>query len=225
MPNLMPDWLPWIRPAGRLLWGILALGVGLSFFVALLRRPALKRPFSNRVGYLGFAVILAVGIVGAKVFTQAQTIIVWATALTLVGHAMLMVASRTPRDPEEPATWAECYAGAVGVFAMLIVGYAIVPSEWLNYANSYIQWGDNTKFVWKSSDKMLFLPFNWPFNLDYPALRDIVVALIYVVFLGVNLKLWVMWQRRHEVQEQAAAAVEAAPVRRSRFGRPLRVKV
>ena len=28
MPNLMPDWLPWIRPAGRLLWGIFALGVG-----------------------------------------------------------------------------------------------------------------------------------------------------------------------------------------------------
>jgi hypothetical protein len=225
MPKLMPDWLPWIRPAGRLLWGILALAVGMAFFVTLLRRPALKRPYSNRVGYLTFVVILAVGIVGAKVFTQAQTIIVWATALALVGHGLLMVASRKPRDPEEPATWAECYAGAVGVFAMFVVGYAIVPSEWLNYANSYIQWGDNTKFVWKSSDKMLFLPFNWPFNLDYPALRDIVVALIYVALLGVNLKLWVMWQRRHEVQEQAAAAVEAAPVRRSRFGRPLRVKV
>jgi hypothetical protein len=123
-----------------------------------------------------------------------------------------------------PATWAECFAGAVGTFALFVVGYAIVPSEWLNYANSYIQWGDNTKFVWKSSQNMLFLPLRWPFSLDFPALRDIVVALIYVVFLGVNLKLLVMWQRRHEVREQAAVASAAAPDRRSRFGRPLRAK-
>jgi hypothetical protein len=223
MPNLMPDWLPWIRPAGRLLWGILALGVGVTIFVAVMRRPVLKRPFSNRVAYLGFPAILAVGIIGAKVLTSVQTIVVWATAFALVGHALLLIVSRKPRDPDEPATWAECFAGAVGVFAMFIVGYAIVPSEWLNYANSYIQWGDNTKFVWKSSQNMLFFPVHWPFSLDYPALRDIVVTVIYVVFLGANLKLWVMWQRRHEVHEPAAVAGDA-PVRRSRFGRPLRAK-
>ena len=22
MPNLIPDWLPWMRPAGRLIWGV-----------------------------------------------------------------------------------------------------------------------------------------------------------------------------------------------------------
>ncbi|HSO96190.1 MAG TPA: hypothetical protein VLV81_09140 [Acidimicrobiia bacterium] len=223
MPNLMPDWLPWIRPAGRLLWGIFALGVGMSFFLVLLRRPLLKRPFPNRLGYLAFPVILGAGIIGAKVFTGAQTVIVWATALALIGHGLLMVASRKGSDPEEPATWAECFAGAVGTFALFVVGYAIVPSEWLNYANSYIQWGDNTKFVWRSSQNMLFFPWHWPFNLDYPALRDIVVALIYVAFLGLNLKLWVMWQRRHEVRERAETAGEA-PARRSRFGRPLRAK-
>jgi hypothetical protein len=224
MPNLMPDWLPWIRPAGRLLWGVFALGVGMSFFLVLLRRPFLKRPFPDRVGYLAFPVILGVGIVGAKVFTSAQTVIVWGTALALIGHGLLMVASGKARDADVPATWAECFAGAVGTFAMFVVGYAIVPSEWLNYANSYIQWGDNTKFVWKSNQNMLFLPIHWPFSLDFPALRDIVVAVIYVAFLGINLKLWVMWQRRHEVREQAALASEAAPVRRSRFGRPLRAK-
>jgi hypothetical protein len=223
MPNLMPDWLPWIRPAGRLIWGILALGVGMSFFLALLKRPLLKRPFPDRAAYLAFPVIFAAGVIGAKVFPGVQTVIVWATALALIGHGLLLVASGKARDPGEPATWAECFAGAVGVFAMFVVGYAIVPSEWLNYANSYIQWGDNTKFVWKSSQQMLFFPVNWPFSLDYPALRDIVVTLIYVVFVGANLKLWVMWQRRHEVREPAAVAGDA-PARRSRFGRPLRVK-
>ena len=25
MPNLIPDWLPWMRPAGRLIWGVTLL--------------------------------------------------------------------------------------------------------------------------------------------------------------------------------------------------------
>ncbi|HEV3452166.1 MAG TPA: hypothetical protein VG869_13320 [Acidimicrobiia bacterium] len=223
MPNLMPDWLPWIRPAGRLIWGSLALVVGLIFVVTMMKRPLLKRPFPDRVGYLAFPAILVVGVVGARVLPSVQTLVVWATALALVGHGLLMAASSRGRGPEEPATWAEAFAGAVGVFGLFVVGYAIVPSEWLNYANAYLQWGDTTKFVWRSSEQMLFLPWHWPFNLDFPALRDVVTTVIYVALLGANLKLWVMWQRRHEVRE-APAAVEGAPARRSRFGRPLRVK-
>ncbi len=223
MPNLLTDWLPWIHPAGRLIWGSMALVVGLIFVVVLLKRPLLRRPFPDRVGYAAFPVILGVGIVGARVLTDIQTLVVWATAVALLFHGLLMVASSKGRSADEPATWAECFAGATAVFALLIVGYAIVPSEWLNYANSYLQWGDTTKFVWKSSEQMLFFPWHWPFNLDFPALRDIVVTLIYGVVIGANLKLWVMWQHRHEVKE-APADAGAAPARRSRFGRPLRVR-
>jgi len=223
MPNLLPDWLPWIRPAGRLIWGSMALVVGLLVVVALLKRPMLRRPFSDRVGYLAFPVILGTGIVAARLLTSVQTLVVWATAVALLGHGLLMVASSKGRGPDEPATWDESFVGAVGVFALFIVGYAIVPSEWLNYANAYLQWGDTTKFVWTSHEQMLFLPFNWPFNYDYPSMRDTVAVLIYVVMLGIDLKLWVMWQRRHEVKE-APAAVEGAPAKRSRFGRPVRVR-
>ena len=223
MPNLLPDWLPWIRPAGRLIWGSLALVMGLTFAVTLMKRPLLKRPFPDRVGYFAFPAILITGIVAARVLTSVQTLIVWATVLALVGHGLLMVASSKGHGPDEPATWAESLAGALGVFALFVVGYAIVPSEWLNYANAYLQWGDTTKFIWRSSEQMLFLPWHWPFNLDYPALRDIVTTAIYLAVLGANLKLWVMWQHRHEVKE-APAAPEGAPARRSRFGRPLRVK-
>ena len=223
MPNLLPNWLPWIRPAGRLIWGCLALVIGLLFVVALLKRPLLKRPFPNRVGYAAFPVLIALGLVAARIVPDYQTWIAWITALALVGHGLLMVASSHDRDPEEPATWAECFAGALGVFALFVVGFAIIPSEWLNYANSYLNWGDTTKFVWTSHEQMLFLPFNWPFNYDYPSMRDTVAVLIYVVTLGIDLKLWVMWQRRHEVKE-APAAVEGAPAKRSRFGRPVRVR-
>src|ERR1700730_6060186 len=106
MPNLLPDWLPWIRPAGRLIWGSLALVVGLVVVVTMLKRPLLKRPFPDRVGYLALPVILVVGILGARVLPGVQTLVVWATALALVGHGLLMVASSRGRGPEEAATWA-----------------------------------------------------------------------------------------------------------------------
>ncbi len=223
MPNLLPDWLPWIHPAGRLIWGVLALIFGLMFVMALMKRPVMARPFPDRVGYLAFPTILFVGIVAARLFTSVQTFVVWATVLVLIGHGLLMVATSKGRDPEEPATWAECFVGAVGVFALFVVAYAIIPSEWLNYANSYLQWGDTSKFVWTSHEQMLFFPVHWPFNLDYPGLRDIVTVLIYVAVLGLNLKLFVMWQHRHQVKETPAAD-EGTPARRSRFGRPVRAK-
>jgi hypothetical protein len=223
MPNLLPDWLPWIHPAGRLIWGVLALIFGLMFAVTLMKRPLLERPFPNRVGYLAFPGILFVGIIAARVLTSVQTLVVWATALALIGHGLLMVASSKGRDPEEPATWSECFAGAVGVFALFVVAYAIIPSEWLNYANSYLQWGDTSKFVWTSHEQMLFFPVNWPFNLDFPGLRDIVTVVIYGAVLTTNLKLFVAWQHRHQVKE-APATDEGTPARRSRFGRPVRAK-
>jgi len=223
MPNLLPDWLPWIRPAGRLLWGIFVFIFGIMFFLAMLKRPMFKRPFRNWVGYLGFPVILLTGIVAARFLMSIQTLVVWATVLALVGLGLAMVASSKPRPPEEPATWAESLAGAVAVFALFVVGFAIIPSEWLNYANAYLLWGDTTKFVIKSSESIWFLPVNWPTNFDYPSMRDTVAVLIYVFMLGLNIKLFSMWQHRNDVKPEPAVG-EAAPARRSRFGRPIRTQ-
>jgi len=61
---------------------------------------------------------------------------------------------------------------------------------------------------------------HYPFSFDFPAMRDIVVTMIYGVVLITNLKLWIMWQKRFEVK--AESTPETAPERRSRFGRPLR---
>src|SRR6266540_4258036 len=199
MPNLLPDWtvtLPW----------------DLGDFT--LRE-------AGRLLWFSFA--LAGGLVLGKLIPSLQRTIDFLMLLALVAHMLLMIASRKPRDPEQEATWAECFAGAVGVFALFVLGYAIVPHEWLTFANANLDWGDSTKFVFTSHEDILgILPVHYPFNLDYPALRDIVVTMIYVVMLGLNLKLWVMWQKRNEVPAPAATD-EATPARRSRFGRPLRV--
>ena len=159
MPNLLPDWMPWIHPAGRLIWFSLLTIVGLAVVLVLMRRP----------------------------------------------------------KPEEPATWAQCIAGAVGVFALMTLGYGILPHEWITYSDSYLRWDTSTLLV-----------DTYAIKVDYQALRDVLAVGIYVVFFGLNLALFVMWQQRPTQAEVAAAAEaggEEAPVTgTSRFGRPLRSK-
>lgn len=230
MPNLLPDWtltLPWdlgdwnVRASGRLIWSIFLTIVGIAIVVTMIKQPNVKRPFPNWVGYLLFPVIIVGTLVLGALIPSLQRTIILAGIAVLTVHLMLMVASRKERDyTEDPATWAECILGAVGAFALMTLAYAIVPHEWLTFANADLEWGDSSKFVFTSDMDILgFIPIHYPFALDYPALRDIVVTLIYVVFLGLNLKLFVMWQQRNEVP---AETDEAAPSKLSRFGRPLR---
>ena len=157
MPNLIPDWLPWMRPAGRLLWAVGLLVIGLIIIMVLMRRP----------------------------------------------------------KSERPATWAQCMAGAVGTFAMFALAYAIVPHEWITFADKYLQWG-TTKFLVRSGQEVLFLKF--PFDINMKAISDIIATGIYVVMVGLNLFLIVAWQKRGQEKDEP---VEAAP-KTSRFGRPLR---
>ncbi|MET0920632.1 MAG: hypothetical protein ABWY77_05485 [Acidimicrobiia bacterium] len=156
MPNLIPDWLPWMRPAGRLIWALLFTFIGLAIIVALMKRP----------------------------------------------------------KPNRPSTWAECMAGAVGVFAMMTLAYAVVPHEWITFSDKYLQW-DTTHFVIRSGQSLGIA--NFPFDINKQAVRDVIAATIYIVFFAINLYLFVAWQKRGEVKE----ATTATP-KKSRFGRPLR---
>jgi hypothetical protein len=108
-------------------------------------------------------------------------------------------------------------AGAVGVFALMTLSYAVVPSEWINFSDKYLQW-DTTKFVFRSHQKMLFFPWNWPFDFIKQDIRDLIVVVIYLVLFGLNLRLFVLWQQRGTAD--AAAPSEKSGT--SRFGRPLR---
>jgi NhaP-type Na+/H+ or K+/H+ antiporter len=159
MPNLIPDWLPWMRPAGRLILAVVFFLIGLAIFFALLRRP----------------------------------------------------------KPDRPNTWAECIAGAVGVFGMMTLIYAVIPHEWITFSDKYLQW-DTTVFVFRNNQKMLFFPWNWPFSFDKHNIRDIIVVVIYGIAIGLNAGLFVAWQKRGEEKPEE----EATTPRRSRFGRPLR---
>jgi hypothetical protein len=140
----------------------------------------------------------------------------WAIGLLVVGLIIVAVLFRRPK-PDRPATWSECMAGAVGVFALMAIAYAVLPHEWITFSDKYLQW-DTTVFVFRSNQKMLFFPWNWPFNFDKHNIRDIIVVIIYGVAIGLNIGLSVLWQKRGQEKPEA----EEATPKKSRFGRPLR---
>ena len=154
MPNLIPDWLPWMRPAGRLIWSIVFFLIGLIIIFVLMRRP----------------------------------------------------------KPDRPATWAECIAGAVGVFGMMTLAYAVIPHEWITFSDKYLQW-DTTVFVFRSNQKMLFFPWNWPFSFDKHNIRDIIVVVIYgIVDRAQPRGSSSAWQKRgrRSRRRQTATAADVA---------------
>ena len=134
MPNLLPDWLPWIHPAGRLIWSVIIFTVGIIFVFALMKPPVLKRPFPNAVGYSLFAIIPIVGWIIAGILPDTANIADWEldaiivdlVLLILVAHALLMVVSREPKPADYKATWVECFLGGVAVFALMTLAYGVI---------------------------------------------------------------------------------------------------
>ena len=158
MPNLLPDFAPWIRPAGRLIEATLATFIGLGIVFLLMRRPR----------------------------------------------------------SDKPVTWAQAMAGAVGAFALFLLAYGVVPSEWLTFANSYLKWSAD-KFIYRNKA-------TFPIELPYSALKDAIAAGIYMVFFGLNIALWIMWQKRPVASDESTDAGPAKVIGTSRFGRPLKAK-
>lgn len=82
MPNLLPDWMPWIHPAGRLIWFSLAfvIGVGIVFF--MMRRPRSDDPTTwaqAMAGSIGTLVLmtLAYGVIPHEWITFADAYLGW----------------------------------------------------------------------------------------------------------------------------------------------------
>jgi lysylphosphatidylglycerol synthetase-like protein (DUF2156 family) len=215
MPNLLPDWLPWIRPAGRLIWSLLLTGVMLGFVVALIRPPLPRKLISVRDAVAASVVVIVVGLLAAKFASAIQTVVVWAALALLLAIAFAAVVSRDPRSPDRQTTWAEAMVGAVVVFTLMTLAYGVIPHEWLTFANSYLN---------MSTDQFVSWPFERLIKLPYSAFRDIIATLIYVVAIGANLVLWTKWQARLTPAPAAAEGEAATVVRTSRFGRPLKSK-
>ncbi|MGH8997911.1 MAG: hypothetical protein ACRDY7_00805 [Acidimicrobiia bacterium] len=130
--------------------------------------------------------------------------------LTGIGFGVFFALLRRPKS-ELPTTWAQAMLASAGVFAMFLLCYGVVPHEWLTWADSNLGLRE---------DRILL--DTYAVDISGRALRDVVATMIYIVFLGANVAMWVMWQQRGTKKPKAEPA--PAPVRTSAFSRPVAKK-
>ena len=133
--------------------------------------------------------------------------------LTAAAGAFFMWLVKRPKS-ELPPTWAQSMIGALAVFALFLLVYGVVPHEWLTWADSKLGLRE---------DKILLN--TRPIKFSGRALRDIVAATLYIVFLGMNTVMWIMWQKRGTAKPKPApASASPEPAGTSAFSRPLTKK-
>ncbi len=131
----------------------------------------------------------------------------------------LYVGARRPIGT--PVTWGEAMVGGTWVFGIMLVAYGVVPHQWLTYADNELLWRPDKLLVGISSAGVVWgadaknLGGTGRILINYQAIRDIVASVLYIVFLGGQMYLWSVWQKRGR---KKPGDVEEA---RSRFGRPV----
>lgn len=107
-----------------------------------------------------------------------------------------------------PLTWGEAMLAGTYAFFLMFWVYGVVPHLWLTWADNELKW---------RPDVLLLSPpekGGWsPVTVSYQTVRDLIAVGIYVVFLGGQMWLWSVWQKRG-----STPSVEVAT---SDYGRPL----
>jgi hypothetical protein len=152
--------------------------------------------------------------------------LIWASVMLAAGIAIVLVLLRIPKKSSEPATWAQTLLGALFVFGMMALAYGTIPHEWLTFASSYLNFSKAT-FIVREGQLAGNLP---PFDIPKSAFVDGVAALMYIVFIGLNVYLFSAWQKRKvrepvttEVEEGEDIAPPGGPFARLRSRREKRV--
>src|SRR2546421_6304309 len=138
--------------------------------------------------------------------------LIWASVMFAGGLGIAFLWIRRPKRSNEPSTWAQTFLGAMGVWVMLTLGYGVIPSEWIIFGNSYLNF-DSSTFLLHRDQWAAHLP---PFDITRDKLVDAVAALIYVVVLVLNVYLFAAWQKRKAAEPVAVA--EGEPIPESRGG-------
>ena len=136
--------------------------------------------------------------------------LIFTTAMAL---AVIPLGKR--RAVGRPVSWGEAMAGSVYVFFAMFLAFGVVPHQFIDHADKELGW---------RKDKLLLGPFDvlkpeafggsFPVTISYEAVRDIVVIVIHVYFIGLMIYLFAWWQKRGE--RTTATAIET-----SSYGRPL----
>ena len=141
------------------------------------------------------------------------------STVMLIAGIMLVFAVGKRRPPGTPVTWGEAYLGGTFIFALLLLAYGVVPHQWLTFADNQLLWRPDKLMIGISGDGVTIgnaaadMGGTGRIIVNAQAVRDIIAAVIYIVFLGVQIWLWSVWQKRG----RKAPEVELS----SRFGRPV----
>ena len=130
------------------------------------------------------------------------------------GLALLVIPYSKRRPKGTPTTWGEAMLAAVFTFAVMFISFGVVPHQWIDHADKDLGW-NKAKIVYGPFDILKPKAFggNFPFTMQYEALRDTVVVLIHVWYFGLMMYLWSVWQNRGRTTSTEVAT--------STYGRPL----
>lgn len=148
-----------------------------------------------------------------------MTRLIFSSVLTLAGTGIVIALMMRPKS-EHPVGWAGAMAGAVGVFALFILAYGVVPHEFLTYADNELKWRED-RIVLNHID--LFGGIDSPVDVSARSVRDIIAGGIYGGIATANIMLWAMWQKRPARGETKPPAEKTTPEPAgvSAFGRPV----
>lgn len=146
--------------------------------------------------------------------------LVLSSVILLVGVGFVVARIRKPKS-DKPVTWAAAMAGAVGVWALFIIAYGVVPHEFLTYADNELKWRED-RIMLNHID--LFGGIDSPIDVSARSVRDIIAGGIYGGLVTGNVLLWAMWQKRKPADaptEQTPKKATPEPAGVSAFGRPV----
>ena len=125
----------------------------------------------------------------------------------------------TRRPPGAPFTWGEAFVTGTWVFAIMLLAYGVVPHQWLTFADNDLLWRADKLMVGISSGGVVWgndardLGGSGRILVNYQAIRDIIAAVLYIVFLAGQVWLWSVWQKRGRTKPEVEVS--------SAFGRPV----
>jgi phosphatidylglycerophosphate synthase len=136
-------------------------------------------------------------------------------AIAILGMLAVQLYGRR-RPVGAPLSWGEALFAATFVFLLMFWAYAVVPNQWLQWANNELGWKPTRYLAQVGQWEFINAPLP-PFSISYENLRDIIVVVIYGFFLTCHIAMFSSWQARDKRAEKRAQR-ELAP---SAYGRPL----
>ena len=131
----------------------------------------------------------------------------------LLAGLVYIYAARRPAGA--PVTWGEAMVGSVYAFFLTFMIFGVVPHQWLTVAEN--EWSFRADRIFDAWG--LMTPQSqggwFPFDITLRAVSDSVAAVIYIIGLGIMVKMFIDWQNRGQVQKGS----DVVPT--SSYGRPL----